>query len=223
MKKINLSALLTAMLTAVLMSACNGNGTDVVETFMAFATLENTTDKGCTFTTQEGPNTPVVTFTSPVELKNDRYPVGNRYIIGYTNESNKRFESGPITLALIMDIANGKIESATSEAIKSITADPMNPTMITRTGQWLNIEAIAPIQIAPTQFGLYVDRDTENNEIPDVYIGFVTDNTGSPYRQFYGSFSLEPLWSKESCRGIKLHIKLNGKPETIDYMKASDR
>lgn len=222
MKKINLSVLLAAVLAAVLTSACSSKGPDVSETFMAFATLENTTDKGCTFTTQEGPNTPEVTFTSPVELQNDRYPVGNRYIIGYLNESNERFQSGPITLVMVMDIANGKIESATPEAIKNITEDPLNPTMITRTGKWLNVEAIAPIQISPTQFGLYVDRDTEDNEIPDVYIGFVTDNTGSPTRQFYGSFSLEPLWSKESCRGIRLHIKLNGKPETIDYMKPAE-
>ncbi len=222
MKKINLSGLLAVLLTAVLATACNSKGSDYVETFMAFATLENTTDKGCTFTTQEGAETPVVTFTSPVELKNDVYPVGNRYIIGYTNESNERFHSGPIDLVMVMNVANGKIESATPEAIVSVTTDPLNPTLITRTGKWLNVEATAPIQLGPSQFGLYVDRTTEDDEMPDVYLGFVTDNTGSPTRQFYGSFSLDPLWSKDSCRGIRLHFKLNGKEETIEYLKASE-
>lgn len=222
MKTIKLMAFGLLAALALLTSSCNEKGNPEYTMFMAFVTYEGSTDAGSKFTTRENGDSPLVTFTSTTVLKEEQYPKGTRYIIGYTNESEQRFQSGPISLMAIIPIANGPVHRATKQSIEAIYTDMVQLTLLQRTGKFINIEAVAPVQFQPKQFGLYVDDTTMGNEIPDVYVGFESDNTGGAQRQFYGSFDISSLWDLPTCKGIKIHYHSNGMEKDFIYEKPAE-
>lgn len=199
-----------AMTMAVLLPSCNSEGVSEATSFMSFVTIEGVSDYGTVFTTRQNGDSPLVTFTSGTVLKADQYPLGSRWIIGYTNEANERYKSGPIALTAIIPVFNGKIEKATAEEIKKLTNNDLTPSLIQREGQWLNLECSATVAGQPKKFALLVDESTLDNEYPDVYIGFETDTNSGPVRQFYASFDLTSVWMLPTCNGIKVHYKLYG-------------
>lgn len=211
---------MVAVIAAAVTSCNSDDGNNDFSMFMSFVTLENSTDTGTKFTTNIGENSELVTFTSSVVLKEEQYPKGKRYIIGYSNEKNERYASGPINLYTIITVANGDVARSTPEAIALLQKDPISVTLLQREGNYINIEANAPVTISPKLFGLYVDENTMNNEYPDVYVGFQTDNTGGVDRQFYGSFSIKSLWESPTCKGIKVHFRSFGVEKEIELKKS---
>lgn len=211
MKKLNQLALaLFAVVLGLGAASCNDNKTDYQEMFMAFVTYTSSSDNGSVFTTRPNLDETPVTFTSTVVLAEKDYPLGQRYIIGYTNQSGERFQSGPINLMSIMKIINGKVEKATPEAIKDLTSTDVTMDLIQREGTYINFQATGPIQIQPKKFGLYVDENTITDKVPQVYVGFETDNTGGTMRTFFASIDIADIWNLPTCEGINIHFKVNG-------------
>ncbi len=97
--------------------------------------------------------------------------------------------------------------------------DPINVSMIERSGKYINVEASAPVMLQPRNFGLYVDEATAGNEYPEVYLIFKSDNNGAPDKTFYGSFDLTPVWSQSTCKGITLHFQTYSGVQTVIYSK----
>ena len=208
-----------ALTLSTCLVSCNDDDKDDVEMFMAFVTYAESSKDGSVFTTRPNNDLPLVTFTSGIVLDSKKYSTGKRYIIGYTTPSNKRFESGPISLMTIMNVTNGKAEEATLNAIQGMQNNLLEVSMLQREGQYLNIEATAPIQFQPKTFGIYVDDETIGNARPDIYIGFETDNTGGAYRTFFGSFDLSPIWDLPSCEGVRIHFHSNREQIYRDFDK----
>ncbi len=212
MKKLNQLVLgLLAFVFCFSTASCNSDDNDnTALTFMAFVTYSASTPEGSVFTCRENLDEPLVTFTSPIVLDSKNYSTGKRYIIGYSNQSGIRYQSGAINLHAIMEVFNGKVETADVKAVADLTSTPIDVTLLQREGTYINIEATAPIQKDAKQFGLYVIDETKDDEIPQVYVGFQSDNTGGYYRTFYGSISIAELWNKPGCKGINVHFQNNG-------------
>lgn len=219
MSKIKALAIAAGLALSSVFISCNDSNDDSVDMFMSFVTYTESTETGSIFTTRQNLDSPLITYTSSIVLKADQYPVGKRYIIGFTNEENKRFVSGPINLAAVMNVINGKIETATPEAIAKLSAGSYHLSLLQREGTYINIEAAAPMQYAPKTFGLYMDENTADNEIPEVYVGYEPDNTGGYERQFYASIDISSVWNKPTCKGIRFHFKNNGMDSEYTFEK----
>lgn len=180
------------------------------EAFLAFVTFSNSTAEGSTFTTYAEGDNNFVTLTSNYELDTDDYPLGKRYIISYTNASGIRFQSGAITLYGIYNVLNGSVESAPIEEITSLQTDVYYPTLIERSGTYINIEASAEMSEQPQIFNLYVDEATIDSDIPQVYLCFKTDHAAGSMLTMYASLDLSSVWTRSTCKGICLHYYKSG-------------
>ncbi len=176
-----------------------------LESFMAFVTLTQNNDNGCIFITQEKDDSEVVTYTCSQKLDEKSFKVGERYLINFSNESGKRFQSGPIVFHGYLPIASSKSQAKPHTLINEYTSDPVNVSMVERAGTYINVEATAPVAYQLREFAIYVDETTVNNEYPEAYIVLKTDNVGASDKIFYGSFDLSPVWMLSTCKGVNLH------------------
>ncbi|MDO4320423.1 MAG: hypothetical protein Q4C34_07595 [Bacteroidales bacterium] len=207
--------ILTAMLVmaSTLFTSCNSDEpTPTTEVFGTFVTYEGATelskDWNLTFTTREENDSPLVTFTWSSKAEPDKNLVkGERYLITYTNASQQRYASGSITLMQILQIFNGKVTPKPLSEIKDMQKDPYRILLTERSGQWVNLIGVAPFNVLPKTFCLFVDEATINSSIPDVYVGYVSDTNSATIsdKELYGSFDLAPVWNLPTCKGIKLH------------------
>lgn len=208
MKTIHYLAAIALAAAAMLgLGSCNSSDSpQYVSSMMAFVTFEGSTENGSTFTTREKDDSPLVTYTSSLVLKEEDYPKGTRYILGFTNAEEKPWISGPINIIAIMNVTNGKIEKATEQVLKDLTREECNVVMIQRAGVYVNVQASAAMTYAPRDFGLYADPASLENAIPDVYLGFRSDNTGAMMREIFGSFSIASIWNDAKYTGLRLHF-----------------
>ncbi len=213
--------LAAAVLPLLALTGCDkDDNTPDADNFMTIATLDSNTESGTVFTTRAEGDSPLITFTSSRTFDKKDVIIGNRYLLAYTNASGKRLESGPITLFGLMKIFNGKAQEATAEEIAAVTSSPYSLGNIQRSGQFVDIYATAPLMIDPVSYGLYVDKATVNDEVPEMYIGFVSDAPNSmTEKSFYASFDLSPVWNLPTCKGVRLHYKKNGTEQTTTFSK----
>lgn len=223
MKSISKLLMMVPVLMAAMLCSCNDDNDTPIPSgaFTVFATLERLDNTGATFTTQELDDSELVTYVTTQELDSKIYTVGKRYVIVFSNQSGKRFQSGEITLYMAYSVFNGKAESHTAADCEAAFKDPVNLSMIYRTGKWLNVEATAPVGVQPKVFTVYVDQATINNEVPEVYVAFKTDNINGPERTFFGSFDLSPVWNLSTCHGLRVHYFTKG-VETVEVITKTD-
>lgn len=219
MKSISKLLMMVPVLMAAMLCSCNDDNDTPIPSgaFTVFATLERLDNTGATFTTQELDDSELVTYVTTQELDSKIYTVGKRYVIVFSNQSGKRFQSGEITLYMAYSVFNGKAESHSAADCEAAFKDPVNLSMIYRTGKWLNVEATAPVGVQPKVFTVYVDQATINNDVPEVYVAFKTDNINGPERTFFGSFDLSPVWNLSTCRGLRVHYFTKG-VETVEVI-----
>lgn len=217
MKKLKFLAFILCVVMMPMLTACNDDD-EPTPSFLIFATYSEATSAGSVFTAQRNLDSPLVTYTTSVVLDGEHYKVGNRYIINFTNDTNRCYESGPINLLYIVDVCNGDITEASREEIAEVSVDPLEFLMIQREGHYINVQAVAYVNTQPTLFNMYVDRETVNNEIPDVYFGFKSDVLSSQ-KQLFGSFDIASVWDLPTCKGICIHYGANNENKTLTFSK----
>lgn len=223
MKKLNQLVLgLLAFVFCFSTASCSSddNSNDPI-TFMAFVTYASGTPEGSVFTCRENLDSPLVTFTSTISLKADTYTIGKRYIIAYSNQSNIRYQNGAIDLMAIMQIVNNTVEETDYKTIAELTATDINVSLLQREGTYINIEATGFIANEPKKFNLYVNEETIDDEIPQVYIGLESNNSSIYQRTFYGSIDIAELWNRPGCKGITIHYKANGINKEFTFERES--
>lgn len=217
MKKFKFLAFILCVVMMPMLTACNDND-EPTPSFLIFATYSEATSAGSVFTAQRNLDSPLVTYTTSVVLDGEHYKVGNRYIINFTNDTNRCYESGPINLLYIVDVCNGAITEASRDEIAKVSVDPLEFLMIQREGHYINVQAVAYVHTQPTLFNMYVDRETVNNEIPDVYFGFKSDVL-SRQKQLFGSFDIASVWNLPTCKGLCIHYGANNENKTLTFSK----
>lgn len=217
MKKLKFLAFILCVVMMPMLTACSDDD-EPTPSFLIFATYSEASSAGSVFTAQRNLDSPLVTYTTSVVLDGEHYKVGNRYIINFTNDTNRCYESGPINLLYIVDVCNGDITEASRDEIAEVSVDPLEFLMIQREGHYINVQAVAYVNTQPTLFNMYVDRETVNNEIPDVYFGFKSDVLSSQ-KQLFGSFDIASVWDLPTCKGICIHYGANNENKTLTFSK----
>lgn len=213
-------SLAVAALISIAFVSCNSKEDDgpTLYDFMLFSTLESISDNGCSFEVQKNSETAPVILTSSVQLDKSTYKAGNRYVIRYSCEANEPFVAGPISLSAVLGCFSDTTVFSNVQEISDLSDDIIDVMGAELVGKWLNMTAVAPLIAGPKTFGAYVNEETLENEYPDVYVVFVSDNNSSYNRyQFFGSFDISNLIDINTVRGITLHYPYNGYETTARF------
>ena len=218
MKFINAILAAVLLLPVFSLTSCNNDDPDdPVFIYNAFVTYEGTEGNIATFTTQEKDDSDLVTFTANINAVN--LTKGKRYVISYTTDDGSRFKSGPIELYQVLTPYQEAYKEVSLEEIKNLMIGSKTVSCTPgRTGMYINVPALA--EFPPMTFGLYVDKATLANELPDVYIVFETDNTKPTQAGTYlGSFDISKLF--ENHAGIRLHYYQQSNDKTTEFRKGN--
>lgn len=205
-----LTSCFAAFAICLMTTACNEDKPSypVEETMFDIVTLTSVSDNGFTVTTQKIDDSPLVTLnitntkidTSAVKLK-------ERFLLGYVPESGVQYLSGPVTAVAYRPILNAKIIEGTKNEYNSWATEAQDIVSMWRTGNFINVSALAAYSQIPAKYELVVDKETLENEVPQAYIIFNSDNVyESAPREYYASFDISSLWAKESVRGLRVTV-----------------
>lgn len=187
-----------------------------------FVTFVSTNDQGTVFTFRKSGDSDLITLTAAVKVDTEQIKPGSRVIIQYVPSGGQEvYQSGPITLYGITRILNDGIEEEDMETIASWGHDPINVHTIARSGQYLDLWAEANCGSKPKRFVLVADKATLENEYPELYLIFVTDDDLGRTRQIYASFDLSKVWDLETSLGAKLTYYTGSGTETMTLHKST--
>lgn len=176
------------------------------DTFFDIVTLTAANDEGFTVTTQKIDDSPIVTLTAANKKINlELVKVGERFLLNYVSESGVQYKNGPITAIAYRPILNAKIIEGTKADHDSWMTEGQNIVSMWRTGNFINVYALAPYSQKPTKYELVVDKETLDDEIPQAYLIFFSDNRyeSSP-QAHYATFDISSVWSKPGVRGLRI-------------------
>lgn len=216
MKLINSFLAAALLLPIITLTSCNDSGNDdPLIIYNAFVTYDGSEGNTATFTTQEKDDSDIITFTATVNASG--LTKGKRYVISYTTPDGSRFKSGPIELYQVLTPYQEPYKEASLEMIKGLINTTVSSTP-GRTGMYINVPARA--DFPPKTFGLFVDKATLSNELPDVYIVFESDNTKpSQVGTYLGSFDISKLF--ENHAGIRLHYYQESIAKIAEFRKGN--
>lgn len=218
-----ISAILLAIIIGIGASSCNSdsnNGYIPDDLCADFVTFVSSNDKGSVFTFQKSGDSELITLVADVKIDTEQIKPGSRVIIQYLpSGGQKPYESGAINLYGISRIFNAGIEEETLATIESWGHNALKVYTIARSGKYLDFWAEGAYVNSPSRFGLYVDNATLENEYPELYLVYVSDNDLGRNRQIYASFDLAKVWDLDTSKGAKVTYYSTNGTETLTLHK----
>lgn len=204
------TSLLLMIFMTISISSCNDdnkNGLTIPSNaVLDFATFVSSNDNGSVFTLQKDGDSPLITLTSTIAISTTDLKPGTRVLIQYAPAGSQEvYQSGAINLYGIARITNGNVEPKPLSEIESWQSDGLKINIMTRTGQYVNVWAEAPIQREPKRFVLVADKTTVDSELVELYLVYQADNDMAAYGQVYASFDLSNVWNKPTCKAVKIN------------------
>lgn len=211
-KKI-LSTTLTAAAIATLGSCNSDSDTPGGATlYTDIVTYQGNGTGGSTFTFRKEGDSPLITLTCSRTLASDFVP-GSRILIQYAPETGKQYMSGPINLAGAANVEGGgaPVEELTAAQTTNWLSDAVNVSTIFRSGEYLNLQFTGTLGSEVAKVRMVADTETLDSEYPELHLIFgpYTAALGQ-YYLFTCSWSIESVWNRPGCKGIKVLYKNNG-------------
>lgn len=201
--------LMMALLTMTFTSCKDEDepGTIPSDAMLDMATFVSQDGNGSTFTLQKDGDSPVVTLTARQRLDTDLFTIGNRLLIYYVPESGVAYQSGPAVLYAARQVINGKALTGNSKDYPGWSTEATNLQSIWRTGKYLNIHSLAYYKVNPKRFVLVADETTIDDEYPDLYLIFYSDDqVDGDLNTLYASFDISGVWDSDTCKGVRVHL-----------------
>lgn len=218
MKRVKLLCAAAAMSVMTTFTACNSDNEPMPKTFTDFATLTATTYTSMIFEVQKDTESePVDLVWNTTSVNPAAYHVGDRFVITYSNESEKQYVAGPIEVYYLIGAFTSDIIKAPAKEIADYVGGDEKVEYYECVGKWLNIQVLARVDSKPKTLALFVDETTVNDPYPNVFLGFESDNSTAYYqRRMFGSYDLTPLFSLSTCKGINFYFNNSTKPVVIE-------
>lgn len=220
-----ITSTLLAIVFCLIFSSCNNDNNNPYIPGTAcydFVTFVETSETGSVFTFQKSNDSELITLTSAERLNPEKVKPGSRIIIQYIPSGGQDvYQSGPITLYGIAQITNGKTDPMTMDEIRAWPSNRIKMHSISRSGNYIDVWLEANISNAPKRFVIVADQATVNDEYPQLYLIFESDNNVNIPRQVYGSFDLNPVWELNSCKGVQVHYQDVTGDEVVKFEKTS--
>lgn len=120
--------------------------------------------------------------------------------------------SGPISLYTLSKCYTDTV-SAVPAADCPLDLTGYSTTSVVRSGNYINLIFAAEKEDARRSFEVVVSEETENAEMPDVYISTsVKDGSLTYVQRQYASFDMTPLFTKPGIKGVKVHVANDQNP-----------
>lgn len=188
-----------------------------VNTLYDIVTFTLNSESGQQFQYQVNDDSDVIILTSSqTKIDTTICPVGSRLLLAYEPVSGVPQQSGNIIVYGYSTIFNDEISAGYIKDFPDWDNDGIYLYSLWRTGTYLNLHGLAPFSNSQT-LALMVDSATIENEYPEVYVIYDTEQGRESYeRALYASFDIAPLWNKSTCKGFNVHIK-NTNLEKYEY------
>lgn len=214
--------LVALMAILALFTSCNKEpkgGTLPSGTLFDIVTLTANPETGAVFEFQKDGDSPVITLYSSTHLP-DTYKIGQRMLIAYEPTNGVSYVSGAIVLYGIQSVLNGDIEIGTASQWQNFMTQDQRLTYITRTGQYLNVQADVYVLSQPKTYALVCDESTLDSAWPVCYIIFISDTQGDG-RMIQGraSWNISQVWNRENVEGIKVRLANTDGPNEFTFKK----
>ncbi len=158
----------------------------------------------------------IILTSSQTKIDTTVCPVGSRLLLAYEPISGVAQQSDQILVQDYSKIFNDQIATGNINDFPEWNKDGIYLYSLWRTGTYLNLHGLAPISNSQT-LALMVDSATIENEYPEVYVIYDTEQSRESYeRPLYASFDIAPLWNKSTCKGFNVHIQ-NTNLEKYEY------
>lgn len=185
-----------------------------------FVTYNASTAEGSEFTLQIGPESPLVTYTSPYVLNRDSaISDGDRMIILYKRQGGEPpYTDGPISLygyRLLDNKPQVIVHSDTAWA-----SEPIKITSLARTGCYINAQLQLSGATARTPFTLMMQADyiCLASEKPVFFITYHPKDPGENYFTGYASFDIAKSWSLPTVKAVEIrYMSPEGMKSEIFY------
>lgn len=149
--------------------------------------------------------------------------VNTRMLLFYTPETGMHNIDDNVSVTGIKNVFNDSIRTGKTSLMPPLEHNPIFVNSIWRSGTYINIHCGLTYVFEPYSFVLMVDKNTIDNELPDVYLSYKASNDhGSRFQEFYASIDVANLWNRPTCKGFTLHVNDSnfGKNE-IEFKKLS--
>lgn len=172
---------------------------------------------GATFALQQIDDSPIYTLSASDPLIADGVEPGSRVYLEYVPLNGQAYSSTPITIERVAPITQDVLRSPDPDSdINVHDSDGIYLHSLWRTGAWVNIYCTLPYDKRPRHFLLLLDPATADREIPDLYLYHRTETPVNSFeRNYYASFDISSLWSREQIKGVCVHVPNTNIP-TID-------
>lgn len=222
MKSTTLYSIILLLIAGIFTTSCSSTKTYEFpdNTCVDFATFVSTSDNGSVFTLRKNGDSPLITLTAPVKMDVSQLKPGTRVLIRYLPSGGQApYESGPITLYGVGFIFTGDVDPEPLETIESWKSDEIKLMTMTRSGEYLDVWAQGNYATQAIKFSLVADEATLNDEYPQLYLVFESDNGFGFPHQLYASFTLSNVWNLSTCKGVTIHYHDDNGFETQTFNK----
>lgn len=199
---------LVAIATLASTTSCNsdnGGKTPVDNTFYDIVTVTAITDGGFVAQFREIDDSPLITLTFTQSLNPNLVKVGQRILLNYWPESGKAYTSGPATSYGYRNILNSTITEGTAQTEDAWSTEAISIVSLWRTGEFINVNSLAPYKVAPRKFDLVLDKSTLDDEIPTAYLLVKSDlATEAQLQQYIATFNISSIWNDAKYKGLRV-------------------
>lgn len=190
-----------------------------------FVTYYGSAVEGSKFTMQTGPDSPMITYTSPYLLHRDStLGDGDRMIILYKRADDALpYTDGPIDL-----YGYRQLDNKPQVIVHSDTAwasEPIKVTSMARTGHYINAQLQLSGATAHTPFTLMMQADyiCLASKKPVFFITYHPVQPGENYFTGYASFDIAKSWSLPSVEAVEIrYMSPEGMKSEIFHKQSQD-
>ncbi len=201
-----------SIMASLALASCGDDGVDNTlsnTSVYDFVTLEAKGDDGSTFTLRKSGDSELITYTSSFSFANDTtINCGDRLIIKYLRTDGQPYTSGPITLSgyRYLDNYPQMVVNDNSDGIDEIVSEPLKVTSMTRTGQYINMQAQLSCQVTdnPALLCMCTDEEKIDDPMPVLRILYLAAQPGENYMTGYCSWDISAIWDRDTCQGVEI-------------------
>lgn len=181
----------------------------------------NSNNSGSVFTFRQVDDSPLVTLTSDITLK--EIEQGQRLMIRYIPENGKAYTSDRISLLSAAKINDGKAETEWKSDYDIWNRDKVYLYSTWRTGSYINFHLRLTYSKEPRMFNIVLDPKTMDTETPEFYlVHIMAQETDNHDRAYYASFDIDEIWNAPTTKAVKIHVaNTNLDKEIFTFQKAN--
>lgn len=181
----------------------------------------NSNNSGSVFTFRQVDDSPLVTLTSDITLK--EIEQGQRLMIRYIPENGKAYTSDRISLLSASKINDGKAETEWKSDYDIWNRDKVYLYSTWRTGSYINFHLRLTYSKEPRMFNIVLDPKTKDSETPEFYlVHIMAQETDNHDRAYFASFDIDEIWNAPTTKAVKIHVaNTNLNKEIFTFQKTN--